>query len=199
MPTYTQGLMDLGAEVCLQRKPRCEACPLAADCRARAQGRQLVLPLKTRRLKRGRREHWWLWLQAGEGADAAVWLDQRPARGVWAGLWTLPLCADEAAVQALAAGLIEGIQDCDAALGATGRVLVEVLPDIQHALTHFDWLLHPRRLRLDAAVARRPLGGVRAPGEAIEPGAGRWVALAELPQLALPAPLARLARTLPGG
>ena len=33
---YTQGLMDLGATVCLARQPACERCPLAADCAARA-------------------------------------------------------------------------------------------------------------------------------------------------------------------
>src|SRR5881398_116645 len=30
-----QALMDLGATVCLARVPRCDACPLAADCPAR--------------------------------------------------------------------------------------------------------------------------------------------------------------------
>ena len=29
---YTQGLMDLGATVCTRTRPRCTACPLAADC-----------------------------------------------------------------------------------------------------------------------------------------------------------------------
>ena len=33
---YTQGLMDLGATVCLARRPRCDACPLAATCAAAA-------------------------------------------------------------------------------------------------------------------------------------------------------------------
>src|SRR5690606_4345478 len=36
---YTQGLMDLGATVCTRGRPRCEACPLRADCVAFAQGR----------------------------------------------------------------------------------------------------------------------------------------------------------------
>ncbi len=30
-----QALMDLGATVCLARIPRCELCPLAADCPSR--------------------------------------------------------------------------------------------------------------------------------------------------------------------
>lgn len=34
-PTAAQALMDLGATVCLARIPRCEICPLAADCPSR--------------------------------------------------------------------------------------------------------------------------------------------------------------------
>ncbi len=30
--SYTQGLMDLGATLCTRTKPRCDACPVAADC-----------------------------------------------------------------------------------------------------------------------------------------------------------------------
>src|SRR6478672_8771736 len=32
---WNQALFDLGREVCIARKPRCDACPLAADCPSR--------------------------------------------------------------------------------------------------------------------------------------------------------------------
>lgn len=35
---FNQAMMELGATVCLPRTPRCEACPLARDCRARREG-----------------------------------------------------------------------------------------------------------------------------------------------------------------
>src|SRR5438105_8839175 len=41
---YTQALMDLGATVCA-RTPRCRACPIAASCIARKQGRTGELPV----------------------------------------------------------------------------------------------------------------------------------------------------------
>ena len=31
---YTQGLMDLGATVCVARKPKCPVCPLTKMCRS---------------------------------------------------------------------------------------------------------------------------------------------------------------------
>ncbi len=158
---YTQGLMDLGATLCTARAPDCAACPLAAICVARREGQPERYPLRTRRSARGRRENWWLWLQWRD----KVWLQQRPARGVWAGLWTLPL--------------LDGEGDADAVAASLG-VRLEALPVIEHALTHFDWSLHPRRARLP----RKPLVAL--------PGPGRWVERGAIEGLALPAPLRRL-------
>ena len=41
---FNQALMDLGATVCTPRNPRCDACPVAADCEGRAQGIAAELP-----------------------------------------------------------------------------------------------------------------------------------------------------------
>jgi len=39
--TWTHAVMDLGAQVCQPREPRCEACPLAPDCRHAANRRAM--------------------------------------------------------------------------------------------------------------------------------------------------------------
>ncbi len=41
---WNQALMELGATVCTPRAPRCGECPVRRHCRARATGRQRVLP-----------------------------------------------------------------------------------------------------------------------------------------------------------
>jgi A/G-specific adenine glycosylase len=158
MSAYTQGLMDLGASLCGARSPQCLLCPVSELCRARADGEPTRYPVKTRKLKRSRRENWWLWLEHGD----SIWLQQRPATGVWAGLWTLPMFDDEQTLLSQAA-----------AVGAA----LEVMPRVEHALTHFDWVLHPRRAELSSASA---------------PGEGRWVAREKLADYALPAPLKKL-------
>ncbi len=43
---FNQALMELGAVVCTPTSPRCEACPVAADCVARRTGRADELPRK---------------------------------------------------------------------------------------------------------------------------------------------------------
>ena len=166
---YTQGLMDLGATVCLLRRPLCVQCPLAARCLARAVGRPEQFPLKTRRLKRGRREHALLWLHhAGQ-----MWLVQRPQTGVWAGLWSLPEFAS-----------VNELQAASAAWPGQG----EWLPSVQHALTHFDWTLHPLRWTLPGRGAHKAVIVQALPGAA----AGRWVSAEQALQMGLPAPLRKL-------
>jgi A/G-specific adenine glycosylase len=164
---YTQGLMDLGATVCLARTPRCAACPLARDCVARHEGRPEAYPVKSRRVRRGRRRHALLWLvQRGRW-----WLVQRPPQGVWAGLWSLPELDSVAELHARTAGW-------------PGRPVV--LPPIEHALTHFDWTLEPVQWALPAR------GGPSAESLRECIGPGRWFAPAEALALGLPAPVRRL-------
>ena len=171
MPSYTQGLMDLGATLCTQRKPACLTCPWSDICKARTQGDPERYPVKTRKLKRSERESWWLWLEWRD----QVWLQQMPDKGVWAGLWTLPLLDDEAS---LADTLSDG--------GLLDQL--DMQPRIKHVLTHLDWYLHPRRLVLDKAAEAKAL---QARLSALN-DSGRWVPLAELDNWGLPAPLRRL-------
>ena len=88
MQAYTQGLMDLGATVCTPRKPACLMCPWSDLCVARQEGQPERYPVKTRKLKRGAQSLWML-----EARDSAgnIWLEKRPASGVWAGLHAPPM------------------------------------------------------------------------------------------------------------
>jgi A/G-specific adenine glycosylase len=165
---YTQGLMDLGATVCLARRPDCPRCPLAEVCVARREGAPERYPVKTRRLKRGRRAHALLWLQRGE----RLWLTRRPARGVWAGLWSLPEFISGEALQSHLRGW-------------PGHG--EALPVIEHALTHFDWTLQPWQWTLPARLGAARLAAL----ESTLP-AGRWVTRDEALAMGLPAPLRKL-------
>lgn len=46
---FNQALMELGATVCLPRRPRCESCPLIYSCEARRLGVESDLPVRKRR------------------------------------------------------------------------------------------------------------------------------------------------------
>ena len=84
---YAQAMMDLGATVCVRRKPRCEVCPVDADCGARAQGLTATIPAPKPRKERPVREEKFLIVRDDCGR---VLLQRRPPSGIWGGLWSLP-------------------------------------------------------------------------------------------------------------
>ena len=178
MPAYTQGLMDLGATVCLARSPGCAACPLQAGCAARRQGEPERFPVRTRKLKRSAQS---LWLLLAQRTDGAVWLTKRPGTGIWAGLHCLPVFESAEALDTTIAVGNGAERPATSALAAR-----EELAPFVHVLTHKDLHLHPVHVSLEA---KAQLG--------IE---GAWVSAIDWPALGLPAPVRRLleARALDG-
>lgn len=101
MAAYTQGLMDLGATLCTRSRPHCDRCPVQALCEAHRMGRATDFPIKTRMLTR-RHETWVLViLRTLAGGQTRLWLQRRPARGIWAGLYCTPVYESESQAQAL--------------------------------------------------------------------------------------------------
>ncbi|GAB3651305.1 A/G-specific adenine glycosylase [Ramlibacter alkalitolerans] len=133
MPRYTQGLMDLGATLCLPRNPACLLCPVQPQCFASHEGQPQAYPVKTRKLRRSAESLWLLHAQAGDGS---VWLQKRPTPGVWAGLYCLPVFASRDALEEVLP------------VASRGK-LREVQPFV-HVLTHKDLHLHPVQAVLPA-------------------------------------------------
>lgn len=127
MPRYTQGLMDLGATVCLAKNPQCDRCPLADLCVARRQGDPQRYPVRKRQIKR-RVEAWWLLLYLDGGRRC--WLAPRPPRGIWAGLYCPPV-----QMQPVGSDVLGSNAD------------VKALAVVTHALTHRELQLHPVVIR----------------------------------------------------
>ncbi len=161
MPRYTQGLMDLGATVCLSRNPSCMLCPVQELCAAQQGGRPEDYPVKTRKLKRSSQA---LWLLHAQNREGSTWLEKRPAKGIWAGLYCLPVFESRDALQAV--------------LPAKSQARLRDGEPFLHVLTHKDLHLHPVAVELA--------------GHALRAEQGAWFTHSDLPQLGLPAPIRRL-------
>jgi A/G-specific adenine glycosylase len=164
--TYTQAIMDLGATLCA-RKPRCGDCPIALDCRARIESRQEQLPAPKRK-RAARRRRRAVMLVARHASS--VLLVQRPASGIWGGLWCLPEFDD-----ALAAERFARSELAPESPGGTA------LPDIEHSFTHFDLVITPIEVRC------RPADCVNE-----SPSRQLWYDLNQPARVGLPAPIKTL-------
>ncbi len=164
---YTQAIMDLGATVCTRSSPDCPRCPLSADCAAHAAGREAEFPGKKPKQKdRPRKSTVMLLALAGD----ALYLERRPASGIWGGLWSLPeLNAEEELADWL-----------ERRLGAAAGD-VERWPPLAHSFSHYDLDIHPLAVRL-AAASRTVADGDE----------GAWYPLGETPGVGLAAPVAKL-------
>jgi len=163
MTSYTQGLMDLGATLCVRSRPACERCPVQGVCRAHGAGTVTAYPVKTMRLKR-RHESWWLLILCRRGPAGAdqVWLERRPAPGIWAGLYCPPVYHSESDLLAALPGLSHG--SC------------QPQGVVAHSLTHRELRLHP--WLLEARETPPPVASV-----------GQWVDLGALHAHGVPAPV----------
>jgi A/G-specific adenine glycosylase len=170
MPPYTQGLMDLGALVCTRRNPACTACPLAVQCVAARQGNPAAYPRPRAPLARkavalalllARDKAGHIWLAPQSSSESLL-------RGIWKGLYTLPVFESKAALLA--------------ALPVAVRKRVQWHAPIRHVLTHRDLTLRVAQVNY--------LAGNRSPVQTAADG--RWFAPQEWPTLGLPAPVARL-------
>ncbi len=157
---YAQAMMDLGATICVPRRPRCPACPLSELCRARILGLEADLPLKIARKPVPLRSQVALLIER----DGAVLVRRRPYEGLLGGMWELPTAefatGEEAAGTARRLGLHLG----GAAPSPVGMV--------KHIYSHFRLELHIFRCRPAIQIVAEGTGA-------------QWIPAADLQSLAL--------------
>ncbi len=162
---YNQALMELGALVCLPNgAPLCAECPLAHLCQGYQAGDVQRLPNKAPKKARKitpvsvalvHSERGWL-------------LQQRPAKGLLAGLWQPPIWEDtlfadaEALKEALAA---RGIGQNDERT-LSNAPSATALPAAKHIFTHIEW--HMSGWQFELPVQNLPEGYVWADETALQ-------------------------------
>ncbi|MBR9912186.1 MAG: A/G-specific adenine glycosylase [Gammaproteobacteria bacterium] len=141
---YTQAMMDLGSLVCTRSKPACSLCPLQADCVARLQGNPTDYPGKKPKKDKPVKAVQLLMLRN----PAGEWLlEQRPASGIWGGLWSFPELAPEA----------DGRDYCRDVLQA-GVTRLQAWSEFRHTFSHYHLDITPLEIEIDslpAAVGER--------------------------------------------
>lgn len=157
--TYNQAIMDFGALQCTPAAPRCDDCPFADRCLARAAGTVAQRPVK--RLRKVPRERWFHYLHVVCGG--VTLLHRRGEGDIWQGLYEFPL---------IEAGRELGLDELAAAdlfrhlPGSAPWRLVATTSMPKHQLTHQTLRSLFFRIELDAwpplgpEWVRVPVGGL---------------------------------------
>ena len=148
---FTQSLIELGALVCLPGEPRCDVCPLALLCRARAAGHTRDLPIRGAAKARRVERRVVLILRLGGQEAAPVVIRRRPA-GLLGGLYEFPnlLCGQLPAAEgddpaARTAAFLRGLGIEPLAVRPVGTA--------RHLFTHVEW-------QMEGVCATLPAGAV---------------------------------------
>lgn len=131
---YNQAIMDLGAMVCLRRRPRCAVCPVTDTCGANRHGEQNELPVPAPKKVKPVRAVKMIMLMK----EDSVLLERRPPSGIWGGLWSFP----------------QPDADADAGHHMSSRYGLSVETEahwevLRHSFTHFHLDITPIPARLE--------------------------------------------------
>jgi len=168
---WNQAVMELGATICVPRRPRCEVCPISLECDAFAAGVQSRVPSRAPSANVPTIPV----LFAIVENQAKVLLVRRPPRGLLAGLWALP--GGEVSSEAELRGLVRD----QTGLNVSVR---ETVASVRHTFSHRRW---------SGRIVRANVRGGRAEG-------ARWFLDTELGSVAMvPFHRRALARVSPSG
>lgn len=169
---YTQGLMDLGAMLCLRNKPICNRCPLAHRCIALATNCINELPMRKSKKIIPIKQTIMLIINNNKN----ILLEQRSPHGIWGGLLSLPEISLNKNTQQL-------VSIIDKIVHPFGKIIVcRKLKGFLHTFTHFKLnveiyqiILNNRRTSLNNSFSNY-----------------EWYSLSTLDNVALPAPIKKL-------
>lgn len=162
---YTQAMMDIGATLCTRSSPNCPACPLQERCQAYAEDKQHIYPQKKPQKTLPFRQTLMLCLL---NKNKEILLQQRPQKGIWGGLWSLPQFDDKETLTAFIQQHF-GLK----------RLMLSPLVEIQHTFTHFHLTITPWQGKISKSTA-------------LQTEDLHWVNAKALKKLGFPAPVKKL-------
>lgn len=162
---YSQAIMDLGATVCKPKQPLCVTCPMQSTCQALANDTVAQIPTPKPKKVLPQKTVSVLLLKNPQGQ---IQLQQRPAKGIWGGLWSLPEYANLTALHAHLA--LSGLP-----------INTQTLPTIKHVFSHYKLSIQPHLLQLQ-----------HQPTKVAGNEQSRWYDAAQLHTIGLATPIKKL-------
>lgn len=171
---YTQGLMDLGATICVRSNPDCAKCPFSHCCVALTTGRISELPVRKTKKPSPLKKVIMLVLEY----DGQILLEKRPEFGIWGGLYSLPEWEDAGGDLMNHEDEMKSLKTYVSSFG--NAVSMAFLEPFVHVFSHFRLLITP----CVVALSERNMGAAE--------DSCVWYDFELLDEAPLPAPVRKL-------
>ncbi len=126
---YTQAIMDFGATLCTRQNPSCQHCPIAQGCQTKKHKTQAIFPNpKPKKPKPTKKIAMLIFINEKN----RVYLQKRPSKGIWGGLWSFVECENNKN------SISQAITNFD-----KNAQKQKTLPAFKHSFTHYHLLIHP--------------------------------------------------------
>lgn len=132
---FNEAMMDLGADICIPKTPRCRDCPVRGACEAVRLGIEEELPVRTKK-----KPQTVFYAACGLAErEGKYLLHKRPAKGMLANMWEFPMALDEDEEKSIKA--------LETLLGGKRK---EKVWELTHVFTHRIW--HMRAYEMGAVT-----------------------------------------------
>jgi A/G-specific adenine glycosylase len=167
---FSQAIMDIGATICKPKQPLCVACPMQVRCLALAQDKVASIPTPKPKKVLPHKAISVLLLKNQHGQTL---LEQRPSKGIWGGLWSLPEFSD-----------LETLHTHLALNGLPTNT--NALAPIKHIFSHYKLTIEPHMLALNSS-----------PQKVSENNKSQWYDSQQLHTIGLATPIKKLLEKTP--
>lgn len=126
---YTQAIMDLGATLCTPVHPQCVICPINTYCQANKHNTQAQYPNPNLKKNKPTKK---VAMLIFINKNREVYLQKRPNKGIWGGLWSFIECEDN---QKTISQTVRAF--------STKAHIDKALTPIKHSFTHYHLHINP--------------------------------------------------------
>jgi len=136
---FNEAMMELGASICIPKKPQCEVCPINKFCLAYVMGTQQELPKKINKNIISNRTINYLFIHSDKG----LFLKFRAERDIWKGLYDFPeIIDDKTGKNSMANNQFSNFP---------------IISSINHKLTHRNLIINFHEISINTAKSKNIL------------------------------------------
>ncbi|WP_461641693.1 A/G-specific adenine glycosylase [Labilibaculum euxinus] len=146
---YNQAIIEFGALQCIPRNPKCDICPLLANCFARNNAQVDQFPVKSKQIKTKNRYFYYLFLSC----KSRFLIEKRKKKDIWENLFQYPLIEYD---KPISTNELLQTSEWKELFGNNELVIHSVSENVIHKLSHQN--LHTKFIHIEMDIDKMKYG-----------------------------------------